>query len=92
MSDICYCGKSFPHPGALQIHQRSCGRGKKRLGVALEKAKELWLDRKRRRIHESAVQKNRQSNSQGVIIATQPSPLTSKEPLQISKVHPYSME
>jgi hypothetical protein len=92
MSDICYCGKSFLHPGALQIHQRSCSRGKKRLGVALDKAKELWNNRKRRRIHESVVQGSGQSNLQGAMVAAQSSRLNNKEPLQISEVRPCSVQ
>ncbi|KIM74574.1 hypothetical protein PILCRDRAFT_14341 [Piloderma croceum F 1598] len=48
--ETCVCGKSFNHPGRLKFHQRTCSRNKKRLAGALEKAKETWMSRKKRRL------------------------------------------
>jgi hypothetical protein len=46
----CGCGRSFLSPGALKIHQRSCSKRKRRLDKAIEKAREIWSSRKRRRL------------------------------------------
>jgi hypothetical protein len=43
------CGRSFPTPGALGYHKRSCRPSKKRLQTALSRAKELWEVKKRAR-------------------------------------------
>jgi hypothetical protein len=48
-SQACICGRVFSLPQALSCHQRSCPRLKKRLSSALEKAKEVWQSRKRRK-------------------------------------------
>jgi hypothetical protein len=48
----CLCGRSFSVPSALTKHSRTCGKTKKRLSSALEKAKETWTLRKRRRLLE----------------------------------------
>jgi hypothetical protein len=58
-SETCLCGKSFSLPGTYTHHKRNCQKTKKRLAGALEKAKEVWIIRKRRRLgtlenHESA--------------------------------------
>lgn len=49
-SETCLCGKSFSLPGTYTRHKRNCTKTKKRLAGALEKAKELWIIRKRRRL------------------------------------------
>jgi hypothetical protein len=48
----CICGRTFSEHNRYNYHRRSCKTSKKRLSGALEKAKELWAGRKRRRIHE----------------------------------------
>jgi hypothetical protein len=48
------CGRSFPTPGALGYHKRSCRPSKKRLQAALSRAKELWEIKKRARITPAA--------------------------------------
>jgi hypothetical protein len=52
-TQICYCGRTFLQPGALKKHQRSCTKNKKRLRVVLEKVKEAWISRKRRRMEDT---------------------------------------
>jgi hypothetical protein len=49
-SETCLCGKSFSLPGTYTRHERNCTKTKKRLAGALEKAKEVWIIRKRRRL------------------------------------------
>lgn len=49
-SYVCSCGRSFPGPGPLNFHKRTCQSSKKRLHGALVKVKELWKDRKRPRL------------------------------------------
>ena len=47
---LCPCGRSFYQDSALTKHQRTCSKTKKRLSSALEKAKEVWRGKKRRRM------------------------------------------
>jgi len=47
---VCHCGRSFSQLGAFSKHQRLCVKSLKRLSSALNKAKEAWITRKRRRI------------------------------------------
>lgn len=49
---FCLCGRSFTLEYAHSNHQRQCKKTKKRLSSALEKAKEIWNTKKRRRIEE----------------------------------------
>lgn len=49
-SYLCSCGRSFPGPGPLNFHKRSCRSNKKRLHGALARAKEVWQERKRPRL------------------------------------------
>jgi hypothetical protein len=49
-SETCLCGKSFSLPGTYTRHKRNCTKTKKCLAGALEKAKEVWIIRKRRRL------------------------------------------
>jgi hypothetical protein len=51
-TESCLCGRSYDQPGALKLHQRLCSKSKKRLSQALEKARELWPKRKRRRVED----------------------------------------
>jgi len=46
---ICVCGRSFAQPGGLAYHHRSCKKAKVRLAEALDKAKDAWTDRRKRR-------------------------------------------
>jgi hypothetical protein len=46
---LCPCGRAFQQDSALTKHQRTCLKTKKRLSSALEKAKEVWKSKKRRR-------------------------------------------
>ena len=47
---VCSCGRSFPGPGPLNFHKRSCRSSKKRLHGALARAKEIWQERKKQRL------------------------------------------
>jgi hypothetical protein len=47
---ICICGRTFSVLQAYSFHQRSCQKTKKRLSGALEKAKEVWQSKKRRKM------------------------------------------
>jgi hypothetical protein len=49
-NQTCICGRKFTQHSAYNYHWRGCKNGKKRLSGALAKAKEAWIDRKRRRI------------------------------------------
>jgi hypothetical protein len=66
MLDACYCGRTFSYPGALKIHQRSCGKNKKRVNETLAAAKEVWANRKRRRIAGVAGHDDDQADSQRI--------------------------
>lgn len=50
----CVCGRTFSVPQAYSCHKRSCQKTKKRLSGALEKAKEAWQVKKRRKVEEKA--------------------------------------
>jgi hypothetical protein len=53
-TESCLCGKSYDQPGALKVHQRLCSKNKKRVNQALDKAKQLWVKKKRRRLEDLA--------------------------------------
>jgi hypothetical protein len=53
-AEVCLCGRSFSESGPLKRHQRTCHKSNKRLSGALAMAKELWVERKRRRIESLA--------------------------------------
>ena len=46
---VCVCGRTFSAPQAYTFHKRSCQKTKKRLFSALDKAKEVWQSKKRRK-------------------------------------------
>lgn len=48
-SQDCICGRVFSVPQAYMYHKRSCQKTKKRLSCALEKVKEVWQAKKRRK-------------------------------------------
>jgi hypothetical protein len=50
--ETCACGRTFSVPQALTYHKRSCNRTKKRLAVALDKAKDVWQAKKRQKTQE----------------------------------------
>jgi hypothetical protein len=47
-SQTCYCGRTFPHSGALKVHQKSCKKSKNRLSGALARAKQAIASKTRR--------------------------------------------
>lgn len=51
-SQSCLCGRVFSVPQAYTYHKRSCQKTKKRLSGALEKAREVWQAKKRRKTEE----------------------------------------
>jgi hypothetical protein len=56
---FCRCGKQFTQENAYSKHQKYCRRTKVQLSGALERAKELWAAKKKKRldtVSESAVQ------------------------------------
>lgn len=53
-SQACICGRTFSVPQAYTCHTRSCPKTKKRLSSALEKAKEVFQAKKRRKIEDVA--------------------------------------
>jgi hypothetical protein len=53
-SQVCICGRTFSLPQAYTCHKRSCQKTKKRLSSALDKAKEVWQARKRRKSERKA--------------------------------------
>jgi hypothetical protein len=50
--ETCACGRTFSVPQAFTYHKRSCDRTKKRLAVALDKAKDVWQAKKRQKTQE----------------------------------------
>lgn len=46
---LCACGRTFSVLQAYSYHKHSCQKTKKRLASALEKAKEVWETKKRRK-------------------------------------------
>jgi|ERR1700722_2734703 len=53
-NQTCICGRTFSLQQAYTYHKRSCQKTKKRLSTALEKAKEAWMVRKRRKTDPNA--------------------------------------
>jgi hypothetical protein len=47
----CFCGRTFSQQSAFGNHQRSCKRTKKRLSGVLDKAKEVFAEKKRKISH-----------------------------------------
>ena len=47
----CLCGRVFDQENTYGKHQRSCKRTKKRLSGALDTAKELWAQKRRKHVH-----------------------------------------
>lgn len=62
LAHICICGRSFIQEGRLYFHQRSCQKAKKRLSGALDKVKDAWKSRKRRRVELVAERKTPSRN------------------------------
>jgi hypothetical protein len=54
----CICGRSFLQAAGLNYHNRSCKKVKTHLAGALDKAKEVWVSRKRRRLEIAATKKS----------------------------------
>lgn len=52
--EVCLCGRTFSLPRAYTYHKRSCQTTKKRLNSGLERAKEIWNAKKRRKLDEKA--------------------------------------
>jgi hypothetical protein len=50
--ETCACGWTFSVPQAYTYHKRGCQKTKKQFSGALQKAKEVWQARKRRRLEE----------------------------------------
>jgi len=67
---FCSCGRSFTQPGSLNFHQKSCKHNKKRAIGALEKAKELWTERKRRCAPEDLMEGHDKTSQEGLNIIT----------------------
>lgn len=76
-SETCLCGRSFSHTSALSHHIRSCQKTKKRLSGALDKAKEVWSGKKRRRLDHEEPSMVNQPSSSGLVNA--PHPVTPME-------------
>jgi hypothetical protein len=57
----CFCGRSFSQQSAFSNHERVCQKSKKRLSSVLEKAKELWSIKKRRRLDPGEIAVNEHS-------------------------------
>jgi hypothetical protein len=47
---VCTCGRTFCVPQAFTHHKNSCRKTKKRLASALERAREVWVAKKRRKV------------------------------------------
>lgn len=66
---ICICGRSFAYEYAYSNHQRQCKKTKRVLSGALEKAKEVWNAKKRRRIDGPLDSNDDQANEAGGLAA-----------------------
>ncbi len=55
VTHVCDCGRFFAGEGPLRFHKRTCQPGKRRLGGALAKAKEIWQSRKKPRLAQAVV-------------------------------------
>ena len=71
-SQACICGHIFSVPQAYTYHKRSCHKTKKRLSCALEKAKEVWQARKRRKTEEATRIEETAVSSSNQEVAAQP--------------------
>jgi hypothetical protein len=49
---LCACGRSFTESGPLKNHRKGCRKAKSQLIGVLEKARESWTARKRRRLED----------------------------------------
>jgi hypothetical protein len=54
---VCACGRTFSLPQAYTCHGNSCHAAKKRFAGALDKAREDWNARKRRKIEAKKAEK-----------------------------------
>jgi hypothetical protein len=84
-SQACICGRVFSVPQAFSCHKRSCPKSKKRFSSVLERAKEVWQARKRRKVEvdQSASEASEGSSNQNDTSC--PSPV---ELLSYTCVHP----
>ena len=85
--NTCLCGRAFSHTSALSNHIRSCQKTKKRLSGALDKAREVWSGRKRRRLgldHEEPSTINQPSLS-GLV--STPHPVTPVDEVMHTFIH-----
>ena len=60
----CICGRVFSVPQAFSCHKRSCPMSKKRLSGVLERAKEVWQARKRRKAEVDQSKSSEDSSNQ----------------------------
>ena len=91
-SDTCLCGRSFSHTSALSNHIRSCQKTKKRLSGALDKAREVRSEKKRRRLDHEDSEPNmiNQPSSSGLISAPHPvTPMESAVEVMYSFIYSY---
>lgn len=51
-SQACMCGQTFSAPHTYTYHMRTCPQTKKRLSSALEKAREVFQAKKRRKMED----------------------------------------
>jgi hypothetical protein len=51
----CLCGRVFDQENTFGKHQRSCKRIKKRLSGALDKAKDVWAQKKQKLVHVNSI-------------------------------------
>jgi hypothetical protein len=49
--ETCLCGRTFHQPSAFTNHKRTCAQSRKQLISALDKAKQIWAEKKRKRDH-----------------------------------------
>jgi hypothetical protein len=63
-SQAWICGRVFSVPQAFSCHKRSCPMSKKRLSSVLERAKEVWQARKRRKAEVDQSKSSEDSSNQ----------------------------
>lgn len=76
---LCVCGRSFAQENAYGVHNRSCGKTKKRTADILDKAKAL-LSRKKQRLDEIAEARHLVSTAALVSPAAPASPVVQDNP------------
>lgn len=87
-AQVCICGRSFSNIAAFTKHNRNCQRGKKRLSDALVVAKEIYQNKRPRRLQADGDEEVTQSASESHENAT----TSAKDPNEGESSGSYEMQ